>query len=181
MATRPITCPPNSQNGFIFNRDKFVLEEDFNKTIFIDFKDLLDDVVAYSRLRISLNAGKSVKISQTDIGDINGYVRWIAVRVNYPEPANPILYGSQVPIIPGVPTPTNGTPQVKKYINWTYQGKTYYVGELMILTGNKLGSTDSEHTGWNLSEANLPYTDGGIVFANPHSNINVKLDLLIAR
>jgi hypothetical protein len=181
MATRPIICPPVPANGFIFYKDKFVLEEDYNKTTFIDFSDMLDDVVAYSRMRITLKSGKSVKISQTDLGDDNGYVRWIAVKVKYPEPKDPILYGAQVPIIPGVPTPTNGTPQVRKYIEWTYQGVTYNVGELMILTGNKLGSTNSTKSGWNLSEATLPYNNGGIVFSNPHSNIDVKLELLIAR
>jgi len=45
MATRPIICPPVPANGFIFYKDKFVLEEDYNKTTFIDFSDMLDDVV----------------------------------------------------------------------------------------------------------------------------------------
>jgi hypothetical protein len=51
----------------------------------------------------------------------------------------------------------------------------------MILTGSKLGTTDSEMTGWNLSEDYLPYRDGGITFTNPHTNFDVKLEILIAR
>lgn len=181
MATRPIICPPVPPNGFLFIKDKFVLEEDYNITNFIDFSNMTSEVVSYSRLKITLKAGKSVKVSQTDIGDVNGFVRWVAVKVRYPEPIDPILFGSQVPIIPGVPTPSNGTPQVRKYINWAYRGETFNIGELMILTGSKLGTSDSEMTGWNLSEDYLPYRDGGITFANPHTNFDVKLEILIAR
>ncbi len=181
MATRPIICPPQPIDGFLFRKDKFVLEEDYNITNFFDFSDFQDEVISYSRLKVTLKSGKSVKISQTDIGDDNGFVKWVAVKVKYPAPKDPILYGSQTPIIPGVPTPTNGTPQVKKYIFWTYRGNTYNIGEMMILTGSKLGSTDSEKTGWNLSEDFLPYEDGGITFSNPHTDIDVKLEIIIAR
>jgi len=181
MATRPIICPPQPADGFIFRKDKFVLEEDYNITNFFDFSDLYSNVMAYSRMSITLKAGKSVKISQTDIGDDNGYVKWIAAKVRYPEPKDPIIYGAQTPIIPGVPTPTNGTPQVKKYITWTYRGDTFNIGELMILSGSKLGTTDSEKTGWNLSEDHLPYEDGGIIFTNPHTDIDVKVEIIVAR
>ena len=181
MATRPIICPPFPPNGFLFKKDKFVLEEDYNITNFIDFSNMVSEVSSYSRLKVSLKAGRSVKVSQTEIGDFNGFVRWVAVKVRYPEPIDPILFGSQVPIIPGVPTPTNGTPQVRKYITWTFRGETFNLGELMILTGSKLGTTDSEMTGWNLSEDYLPYRDGGITFTNPHTNFDVKLEILIAR
>jgi len=44
-----------------------------------------------------------------------------------------------------------------------------------------LGSTDSEKSGWNLSEDFLPYEDGGITFSNPHTDIDVKLEIIIAR
>jgi len=181
MATRPITCAAGNQDGFIFFRDKFILEEDNSKVTFFDFKDMLDEVVAYSRLKVTLKAGRNIKISQTDVGDENGYVKWIAVKVKYPEPVNSLIYGSQVPIITGTPTPSNGIAQTNKYINWTYQGTTYNIGDLMVLSGSKVGSSDSELTGWNLSEDTLPYTDGGIIFTNPHSDIDVKLEILVAR
>ena len=45
----------------------------------------------------------------------------------------------------------------------------------MVLTGNPLGSTDSEVTGWNLSEDKFLYSNGGIIFQNPHTNFDVKL------
>jgi hypothetical protein len=181
MATRPIICPPVPASGFIFFKDKFVLEEDYNMTTFFDFKNMIDVVSAYSRLRVSLDAGKSIKISQTDLADEYGYVKWIAVKVKYPTPIDPILYGSQVPIIPGVPTPTNGTPQVQKYITWTYQGKTYNIGQLMVLSGPRVGSTDADQTGWNLSGDTFPYNNGGITFTNPHTDFSVKLEILVAR
>jgi len=180
MATRPIICPPITPNGWVFFKNQFALEEDFNYTTFFDLKDFSFAVESYSRLRIVLRRNKSITLSQTDIGT-DGFVRWIAVKVEYPSPKNPILFSSQTPIIPGVPTPTNGTPQIQKYINWTYKDKTYNLGELMILSGNPLGSTDSEVTGWNLSEYDLLYPGGGITFMNPHSNFDVKLQVLVAK
>ena len=128
----------------------------------------------------TLKRSRSVVLSQSDIG-LDGFVQWIAVKVKYPTPINPILYGSQVPIIPGVPTPTNGTPQVQKYIYWTYQNNTYNLGDMMILSGFPEGSTDSDVTGWNLSTDPFLYQGGGITFTNPHSDFDVKLDILIAR
>jgi len=180
MATRPIPCPPAVPNGWVFFKDQFVLEQDYQYTTFFNFKDLAFGVVAYSRLRISLKRGRSVKLSQSNIGT-EGFVRWIAVKVQYPAPKNTILYASQTPIIPGVPTPTNGTPQIQKYITWTYQGRTLNLGDMMVLTGNPLGSTDSEVTGWNLSEDDFLFAGGGITFTNPHSDFDVKLEILVAK
>lgn len=180
MATRPIICPPNPPNGWVFFKNQFMLEEDYQYTPFFNFKDLAFDVESYSRLRITLKRNKSIKLSQTDIGT-DGFVRWIAVKVQYPAPKNPILYSAQTPIIPGLPRPTNGTPQIQKYIYWTYRGNTYNLGDMMVLTGNPLGSTDSEVTGWNLSSDYLLYPDGGILFTNPHGTFDVKLEVLVAK
>ena len=180
MATRPIICPPTPPNGWVFFKNEFVLEENFNYTTFFNFKDLVFGVETYSRLQITLKRNKSILLSQTDIAT-EGFVRWIAVKVQYPAPKNPILFSAQTPIIPGLPRPTNGTPQIHKYINWTYQGKTYNLGELMVLSGNPLGSTDADVTGWNLSEYDLVYPGGGITFTNPHSDFDVKLQVLIAK
>jgi hypothetical protein len=180
MATRPIICPPTPPNGWVFFKNEFVLEEDFNYTTFFNFKDLVFGVETYSRLQITLKRNKSILLSQTDIAT-EGFVRWIAVKVQYPAPKNPILFSAQTPIIPGLPRPTNGTPQIQKYIHWTYQGKTYNLGELMVLSGNPLGSTDADVTGWNLSEYDLVYPGGGITFTNPHSDFDVKLQVLIAK
>jgi hypothetical protein len=52
---------------------------------------------------------------------------------------------------------------------------------MMVLTGNPLGSTDSEVTGWNLSQDNFLYSDGGIIFQNPHTDFDVKLEVLVAK
>lgn len=180
MATRPIICPPIPASGWIFFKSSFGLEEDYINTSFFDLKNLYFGVVSYSRLKITLKANRTIKLSQTDIGT-EGFVRWIAVKVQYPKPINSILYAAQTPIIPGVPTPTNGTPQVQKYIHWQYEGETYNLGDMMVLSGNALGSTNSEVTGWNLSEDYLLYPNGGITFQNPHSNFDVKLEVLVAK
>lgn len=181
MATRPIICPPANIPGFIFYKDKFVLDSGTVKTTFFDLSNILSGVSAYARIRISLKSGTSVSLSQTDLVDEKGFVRWIAVKVKYPSPVNPILYNASLPIIPGEPRPTNGTPQNQKYLTWTYEGITYPLGELMILTGSPAGSTNSEEIGWNLSSQDIAYSGGGIVITNPHDAMDVKLEIMVAR
>lgn len=180
MATRPIICPPYPLPGFIFFKDKFVLEENNVKTTFFDLSSILAGVTSYSRLKISLKANTSVLISQSDIVDNKGFARWIAIKVVYPGPVSPILYNSELPFIPGYPRPTNGTPQNQKYLTWTYEGKTYPLGELMILSGSPAGSVDAEEIGWNLSSQDIAFPGGGITITNPHDAINVKVEIMVA-
>lgn len=181
MATRPIICPPAVIPGFIFFKDKFVLEEGSIKTTFFDLSSILVDVKAYSRIKISLKANTSVMLSQTDLVNNEGFVKWIAIKVVYPGPVNPILYDAELPVVPGYPRPTNGTPQNQKYLTWTYEGNTYPLGELMILSGTPAGSIDSENIGWNLSNQPIAFPGGGITITNPHDAINVKLEIMVAR
>jgi hypothetical protein len=181
MATRPIICPPSIPPGFVFYKDKFVLEEGGQKTTFFDLSQILIGVSAYSRLKITLKSNSSVMLSQSDLVDNEGFVRWIAIKAVYPAPENPILYNSELPIIPGLPRPTNGTPQNQKYLNWTYEGDTYPLGELMILSGNPAGSIDADAIGWNLSNQDILYSGGGITITNPHDAMTVKLEIIVAR
>ena len=83
MATRPIICPPGTIPGFVFFKDKFVLDEGSAKTTFFNLSDILVGVSAYSRIKISLKANNSVMLSQTDLVDSEGFVRWIAIKVLY--------------------------------------------------------------------------------------------------
>jgi hypothetical protein len=181
MATRPIICPPGTVPGFVFFKDKFVLDEGSVKTTFFNLSDILLGVSAYSRIKISLKSSTSVMLSQTDLVDNEGFVRWIAIKVLYPEPVSPILYNSELPFVPGYPRPTNGTPQNQKYLTWTYEGNTYPLGELMILSGNPAGSINSELIGWNLSDQDIAFPGGGITITNPHDAMNVKLEIMVAR
>ena len=181
MATRPIICPPYPVPGFIFFKDKFVLEEGSVKTTFFDLSSILSGVTSYARIKISLKANTSVLLSQSDIVDEKGFARWIAIKVIYPGPVSPILYNAEVPFVPGYPRPTNGTPQNQKYLTWTYEGRTYPIGELMILTGNPAGSIDAEEIGWNLSSQDIAFPGGGITITNPHDATNVKLEIIVAR
>jgi hypothetical protein len=181
MATRPIICPPSNFPGFVFYKDKFVLEEGNTKTPFFDLSSLLLGVSAYSRLKITLQSSTSVLLSQTDLVDNDGFVRWIAIKAVYPPPISPILYNAEVPVVPGLPRPTNGTPQNQKYLTWTYEGNTYPLGELMILSGNPAGSIDADAIGWNLSSQDIKYSGGGITITNPHDAMTVKLEIMVAR
>lgn len=181
MASRPIICPPGTVPGFIFFKDKFVLDENNVKTTFFDLSKLLIGVTAYSRMRINLKPSTSVMISQNDLVDDKGFARWIAIKAKYPSPVSPILYNAALPVIPGFPRPTNGTPENQKYLTWTYDGNTYPLGELMILSGNPAGSINSEEIGWNLSSQDLVYPGGGITITNPHDAIDVKLEIMVAR
>ncbi len=181
MATRPIICPPSNPSGFVFYKDKFVLEEGGIKTTFFDLSSLMLGVSTYSRIKIALQASSSVMLSQSDLSDNEGFVRWIAIKASYPSPINPILYNAEVPFVPGLPRPTNGTPQNQKYLTWSYEGNTYPLGELMILSGSPAGSIDSDAIGWNLSEQDIKYSGGGITITNPHDEMIVKLEIMVAR
>ena len=181
MATRPIICPPSNYPGFVFYKDKFVLEEGNTKTTFFDLSSLLIGVNAYSRIKITLQPSSSVLLSQSDLVDGEGFVRWIAIKAVYPPPVSPILYNAEVPFVPGYPRPTNGTPQNQKYLTWTYEGNTYPLGELMILSGSPAGSVNAEGSGWNLSSQDILYSGGGITITNPHDAMIVKLEIMVAR
>lgn len=181
MATRPIICPPANFPGFIFYKDKFVLEEGNTKTTFFDLSSLLIGVTAYSRMKITLQPSTSVLLSQSDLVDNDGFVRWIAIKAVYPAPVSPILYNAELPVVPGYPRPTNGTPQNQKYLTWTYEGDTYPLGELMILSGNPAGTVDADAIGWNLSSQDIRYSGGGITITNPHDAMTVKLEIMVAR
>jgi hypothetical protein len=55
------------------------------------------------------------------------------------------------------------------------------MGELMVLSGKRISATDSIYEGWLLSKPGV-YSDlGGIVFTNPHSDIDVKLEILVCK
>ena len=85
MASRPIICPPANIPGFVFFKDKFVLEEGntTSKITFFNLANFILPVKAYSRMRISLKSNTSVMISQTDLADDKGFVRWIAIKVKF--------------------------------------------------------------------------------------------------
>lgn len=181
MATRPTICPPPSIPGFVFYKDRFVLEEGNTKTTFFDLSSILLGVSAYSRIKITLKPSTSVLLSQSDLVDNEGFVRWIAIKAVYPPKIDPILYNAELPVVPGYPRPTNGTPQNQKYLNWTYEGNTYPLGEMMILSGNPAGSIDADAIGWNLASQDIVYSGGGITITNPHDAITVKLEIMVAR
>lgn len=161
MATKPITCPYDEGIGFRFYRSNLVLDEGNTNSlpIYLEMNDLVDESVAFSKSRVILKAGKCYLLSQTDIGDNLGYVSFIAVKAVYP---------------------TN-TVESRKYIQWTYLNDTYYMGELMVLSGKSLSATDSIYEGWLLSKPGVYSNQGGIVFCNTHSDVDVKLEILVCK
>lgn len=163
MATQPITCPYDVLEGFRFYRGNLVLDSGntSNPPKYLSMKDLNIGVDKFSRSRVTLKPGASSLLSQTDVGDEYGYVSFIAVKAIYP----------------------SSTVESRKYIAWTYQGNTNYMGELMVLSGQRISSSDSEFEGWNLSKPGTLSSDsignGGIVFYNPSTEITVKLEILV--
>jgi hypothetical protein len=163
MATQPIKCPYDVLEGFRFYRGNLVLDNGMttNPPKYLSLEDLNIAVDRFSRSRVTLKPGGYSLLSQTDIGDEYGYVSFIAVKAIYP----------------------SSTVESRKYINWTYQNATNYMGELMVLSGQRISSVDSEFEGWNLSKPgtlsiNSP-GNGGIVFHNPSSDTTVKLEILV--
>lgn len=179
MATRPKLCANQDLPGITFNKDSVIASEADGISKLFDLSSVKFTASAFSKSKITLKPEQSARISQSDITDTNGYVKLVVIKVQYPEPVST----PSGPTIPGIIQPTSGTPQIKKYITWEYEGNVFYVGELMILTGKSLGSTNSEASGWNMTDQNLPYNyiPGGIILTNPHTNITVKIEVLLGR
>lgn len=160
MATQPVQCPYDEGTGFRFHRGNLVLDEGGSKLpIYLELSDMFQETPAFSKSRVFLKASKCFLLSQTNMGDNDGYVSFIAVKAVYP----------------------SSTVESRKYIEWTYLDKTYYMGELMVLSGKKISTTDSIEKGWLLSKPGI-YSDlGGIVFCNPHTDIDIKLEILVCK
>ncbi len=160
MATRPVTCPYDTPEGFRFYRDNLVLDDGMGTPKkYLSMNDFLINVDSFSRSRVSLDPGRSFLLSQSDIGDDLGYVSFIAIKAKFPDT-----------IV-----------ESKKYLTWVYKGQTMNMGELMVLSGAKQYSTDSTYDGWNLSRPNDYINNGGMIFTNPHTDFQIKLEILIGR
>jgi len=161
MATQPVTCPYTQPAGFNFFRGNLVLDDGSKATppVYMELSDILEEVQSFSKSRSSLKSGQCYILTQTDIGDELGYVSFIAVKATFP----------------------SGTLESKKYLNWTYQENTYTMGTLMILSGKRLSSVSSIYEGWLLSKPGVYSQNGGILFCNPHQDIDIKLEILVAR
>lgn len=161
MATQPITCPYGEGEGFKFYRGNLVLDDgkSMYPPIYMEFSDLLLDSSSFSKSSITLKSGKCFLLSQNDISNELGYVSFILVKAAFPQ----------------------STVESRKYLEWTYMGNTYYMGELMALSGKMLSATDSILEGWLLSKPNQYSDRGGIVFCNNQSGIDIKLEILVCR
>jgi len=161
MATQPITCPYTTPPGFIFYKGDLVLQDSTSSTpqIYMGLRDFMIDIQSFSKMRVNLKAQKNFLLSQTAIADDLGYVTFIAVKVIFP----------------------SDTIESNKYLTWTYEGATYPMGELLILSGPRLSAENSVYGGWFLSKPSQYSNTGGIVFTNAHTDIDVKLEILVAK
>ena len=160
MATKPITCPVEETGGFTFFRGNLVLDtgKKFTPSVFLGLNDIKEDLNSFSTVRVNLKPNKSYLLSQTNIGDEFGYVSFIAVKATFP----------------------NLTVESKKYLNWTYKDSTNNMGGFMVLTGGRISSVSSIDQGWILSKPGVYSQNGGITFTNPHSDMDIKLEILVA-
>ena len=159
MATRPTICPPSPPDGFLFVRSELDLQLSGSLLEMIDLSDFFLDITSFSKVRYKLGASDSFLLSQSDIGDDDGYVRFIVFKVIFPE----------------------NTTTTNKYINWTYRGDQYPLGELMILSGDRVNVLGGPPIGWKLTSQNPLFTDGGIMIQNPHIDFGVTVEILVAR
>jgi hypothetical protein len=161
MATRPIICPYVEDTGFRFNRGYLVLDTPTTNypEKFIRFDDMFETITSYSKLRVKLLPESCYLLSQTDIADSEGFVSFILAKSTFPEK----------------------TLETRKYLTWEYQSSVYNMGKLMVLSGINITDFSSEPAGWNISQPGSVYEDGGIIFCNPHADITITLEILIAR
>ena len=160
MATRPIACPYDETPGFRFNRGFLVLDD--GKTNypekFIRIDDISDSVVSYSKIKVNILPDTCYLLSQVDIADDEGYVSFILAKSTFPD----------------------NLLETRKYLTWEYQGYVYNMGKVMVLSGLNVVDFTSTSSGWNISHPTI-FPDGGIIFCNPHSDITIKLEILVAR
>lgn len=161
MATKPVTCPYGEGEGFKFYRGNLVLDDgkSMYPSIYMELSDLLIESESFSKNSVRLNPGKCFLLSQNDIANDLGYVSFILVKAVFPQT----------------------TVETRKYLEWTYMGRTYYMGELMVLSGKMLSSIDSIYEGWMLAKPNSYSDMGGIVFCNNQSGIDIKLEILVCK
>lgn len=160
MATRPKNCPYDEASGFRFNRGFLTLDD--GKTNypekFIKLDDIIDPINSYSKIKVNLLPDTCYLLSQVDITDDNGYVSFILVKSIFPE----------------------NTAETRKYLTWEYQEEIYNMGKIMVLSGLDIVNFTSTSSGWNISHPTV-LSDGGIIFCNPHSDLTIKLEILVAR
>jgi len=161
MATKPVTCPYDEGEGFKFYRGNLVLDDgkSMYPPIYMELSDLLMESTSFSKSSINLRSGKCFLLSQNDIANDLGYVSFILVKAIFPQ----------------------NTLETRKYLEWTYMERTYYMGELMALSGKMLSSTDSLYEGWMLAKPNQYSDRGGIIFCNNQSELDIKLEILICK
>jgi hypothetical protein len=160
MATRPVKCPYDEVPGFKFNRGFLVLDDGKSNypDKFIKIDDIVDPIISYSKITTNILPNSCYLLSQVDITDENGYVSFILVKSTFP----------------------NNLVESRKYLTWEYQSYTYNMGKLMVLSGLDIVDFTSTNSGWNISHPTVS-PDGGIIFCNPHSDITIKLEILVGR
>jgi hypothetical protein len=161
MATRPIICPYVQAEGIKFDRTNLVIDSNNMTTpqVIDELGDLIFDIQAYSKSFMNLVGFSCGLISQSDIADTSGFVSFIIIKATF----------------------SADTLEKDKYLTWQYRGDTYYMGELLILSGPNLTTFDSEQIGWNLAKPGPVYQDGGITICNPHADKTIKVEFLVCR
>jgi len=160
MATQPIICPYEEVPGFRFFRGNLVLDDGKTSSppVYMYLSDIISEVTSFSKSSVTVRPSSCILLSQTDIGDSLGYVSFIAIRANF----------------------VGAGYETKKYYNWTYDEVTYTSGELLILSGPSLSATTSIYEGWFLSKPGVYSQSGGILLCNPHTDITIKMEILVA-
>lgn len=155
---RPIICPPSLSNGFLFDRAELVLSEDGDIIDMMDLSDLFQNVSSFSKIRRKIRPLETFAIDQSDVGDDLGFVSNIVISIKYPKE----------------------TKIQNRYAYWYYMGVKYHIGELMVLTGERVDLIGGS-LGWTLTPGDVFYETGGIVIENPHASSIINVDILIAR
>jgi hypothetical protein len=123
--------------------------------------------------KIILNPSSNYVLSSSEIGQEQGEVQLIAVKVKY----------------------NKKHPEEDRYLTWEYKGQIYPINSLMVLTGTTQASIPWQ--GWDLgyysNNPPLPgffptifpqisspdFTFGGILFNNPNETYPVEVEILI--
>jgi len=176
-----LDCNPGTYRKVVFQSCNLDIREGSSVLSTISLCDLKLESLGNSELggcggslkkNITLNGGYNYILTAPEIGQAQGEVQMIVVKVKYKKEQDPL----------------------DRYLTWEYKGNVYPLGSLMILTGRT--EPDVPWHGWDLSYySNNPpsphfspaiyppvtspdSTFGGIMFTNP-STYEVDLEILI--
>jgi len=156
----------------VFREGKLEIVKGTSTKAELDFTDFFVEADAFLCQTFELLRDEEMSLQPGNMSKLNGEVQFIAIKVEYPEDTaeeNQYIHWRY----PDVPAPTSPPILTSPALPTTTQ--IMNLGKIMILSGSTL-----DFKGWDLSGEGSP-TFGGLVLMNPHSAIDVEIEVLLVK